>query len=190
MTYPAIASRRPSFKGMAIGGIVLASVVSAPAYAATQGTLGATSTGSVAISASVPNRARIGGLTDVTFLTQDPNTAINSAQNVCVWSNTATKGYTITASGSGTANAFTLANGALSVPYAVQWAASSGQTTGTALTPATASAGLVSTATNQTCASGPTSSASLIVNIATTDLGSMQAATTYTGTLTLVVSPQ
>jgi hypothetical protein len=72
----------------------------------------------------------------------------------------------------------------------VQWSGSSGQTSGSALTSGTASTGFVSTATNQTCASGPTSSASLIVNIATTDLGAMQAATSYTGTLTLLVTPQ
>ena len=189
MTNSAILMRK-ALTAMTSVGIALTAATATPAFAATQGTLGATSSGSVTISASVPNRARITGLADVSFLTQDPNTAATNAQNVCVWSNTATKGYTITASGSGAANAFTLANGALTVPYSVQWAATSGQTTGTALTAATASAGLVSTATNQTCASGPTSSASLIVNIATTDLGTMQAATTYTGALTLVVTPQ
>jgi hypothetical protein len=169
-------------------GIALFSGVNA--YAATQGTTGATSTGSISISASVPSRARISGLSDVAFPNQDPSTAASDAQNVCVWSNTATKGYTIEASGSGAANAFTLANGALTVPYSVEWNASSGQTSGTALTAATPSAGLVSTATHQTCATGPTSSASLIVGISTADLGTMQAATNYTGTLTLLVTPQ
>ncbi len=91
--------------------IVVAALASAPAMAATQGTLGATSTGSVAISASVPNRARITGLTDVAFTSQDPNTAASNAQSICVWSNTATKGYTVTASGSGTSSAFTLSGG-------------------------------------------------------------------------------
>lgn len=181
--------RSSALNGTLIGALALAAITSGTAHAATQGTLGATSTGSITISASVPNRARITGLTDVTFTNQDPNTAASSAQNVCLWSNTATKGYTITATGSGTASAFTLANGTLTVPYSVQWSASSGQTSGTALTAATASAGLVSTATQQTCSSGPTSSASLIAGISTTDLGGMQAATTYTGTLTLVVTP-
>ena len=183
-----------NMKSQLINGSLMCAVAAAAlaggtAHAGTQGTLGATSTGTVAISASVPNRARITGLVDVAFLTQDPNTAASSAQNVCLWSNTATKGYTITASGSGATSAFTLANGTLTVPYSVQWSASSGATTGTALTTATASAGLVSTATQQTCATGVTSSASLIVNIGTSDLGSMQAQTTYTGTLTLLVTP-
>ena len=170
--------------------VMVAAIAGTAAQAATQGTLGATSTGTVTITASVPNRARITGLSDVAFLSQDPNTAATNAQNACVWSNTATKGYTVTATGDGTANAFTLANTTLTVPYTVQWNATSGQPSGTALTAGTASAGLVSTATQQTCASGPTTTSSLIVGISTTALGTMQAATTYTGVLTLVVTPQ
>jgi hypothetical protein len=172
------------------GAFAIAAMSAGAAQAATQGTLGATSTGTVTITASVPNRARITGLADVSFLNQDPTVAASGAQNVCVWSNTATKRYTVTATGDGTSNAFTLANGALTVPYSVQWNATSGQTSGTALATGTASAALTSAATHQTCASGPTASASLIVGIATTDLGAMQAATTYTGVLTLVVTPQ
>jgi hypothetical protein len=57
-------------------------------------------------------------------------------------------------------------------------------TTGSALT------GLKSTASNALCAAGPSSTASMIVKMSTANLQSMQAATTYTGTLTLVVAPE
>src|SRR5690349_12507525 len=164
--------------------------LSGTADAATQGTLGTTSTGSVTISASVPSRIQLTGLTDVAFTNQDPAVAASNAQNVCVWSNSATNGYYVTATGSGAGSAFTLANGALTVPYSVEWAGSSGQTSGTALTAATALHGLTSAATNPTCASGPASSASLIVKISSASLQGMQAAATYTGTLTLVVAPE
>lgn len=174
--------------------LALATIVSllaaSSASAATQGTLGATSTGSVTINASVPNRVQVSGLTDVAFTNQDPSTAASSAQNVCVWSNTATKGYNVTASGSGAASAFTLANAALTVPYSVEWAGSTGQASGTALVTGTALTGLTSTATNASCASGPGSSASLIVKMSAANLQSMKAATTYTGTLTLLVAPE
>jgi len=169
---------------------VLAGCVSSPSFAASQGSLGATSSGSVTISASVPNRARITGLADVTFTNQDPSVAAANAQSVCVWSNTATKAYTITASGSGTASAFTLSNGTSTVPYGVEWASSGSQTSGTALTAASASASLTSAATGQSCTSGPAASASLIVKIGTTDLGTMSAGSSYTGSLTLLVTPQ
>lgn len=158
------------------------------AHAANQGTLGATSTGDITITASVQARVRITGLADVSWTNQDPGTAATNAQDVCVWSNTSTKGYTVTARGDGASNAFTLANGALTVPYSVQWNASAGQTTGTALTTGSASGTLTSTAaTNQTCTAGK--SASLVVGISAADLGGMQAATSYSGVLTLVVSP-
>lgn len=169
---------------------VAAALATGTAPAATQGTLGTNSTGSVSISASVPNRIQLTGLTDVAFTNQDPSVAASNAQSVCVWSNSSTKGYYITATGSGAASAFTLANGSATVPYSVEWAGSSGQTSGTALTAATALHGLTSTATNPTCASGPASSASLVVRISSADLQAMQAATTYTGTLTLVVAPE
>lgn len=165
--------------------------IAAPADAATQGTLGATSQGSITITATVPNRAQITGLTDINFTNADPTANATSAQNDCVWSNTATKGYSIKATGSGTAGAFTLASGALTpIPYSVQWNQSSGQTSGTALTAGTALAGLVSTATTPTCSSGPSTTSSLVVSIASNDLQNMVAATSYTGTLTLLVTPQ
>ena len=170
--------------------VLAAGLTSGPAAAATQGTAGATSTGSIAISASVPNRARITGLTDVAFLNQDPGTEASSAQDVSVWSNTATKAYTITATGSGAGSAFTLSDGSTTVPYTVEWAATSGQTSGAALASGTASASLTTAAANQTCSSAPTSTASMIVRIGTTDLSTMSAGSTYTGTLTLLVTPQ
>lgn len=174
-------------KGLAL----LAAIAINPgvANAATQGTLGATSTGSIGISATVPGRVQIGGLTDVAFGSVDPATAASSAQDVCVWSNTSGRGYDITASGSGASNAFTLSDGTNTLAYSVEWAATAGQTSGTALAPATALTGLASTATNPTCSSGPAASASLVVKMSAANLQAA-VASSYTGTLTLVVAPQ
>lgn len=181
----------PACKLLLLAGAALACGVTAgPANAAIDGTLGATSTGDITITASIANRARISGLADVTFANQDPATAASNAQDVCVWSNTASGGYTITATGSGTGSAFTLSNGSGTVPYSVEWAATSGQTSGAALTAGSASASLTSAATSQDCSSGPVASASLVVNMATSDLGTMTAGSNYTGTLTLLVTPQ
>jgi hypothetical protein len=145
----------------------------------------------VTINASVPGRVRISGLSDVTFSSVDPSVAASDAQNVCVWSNTSTRGYTITASGSGTASAFTLASGALTpVPYTVEWASSSGQTSGTSLTTGSTLTGQTSAAVNSDCSAGPAASASLVVSIASSTLQSMTAGVTYNGTLTLVVAPE
>ncbi|KRA82686.1 hypothetical protein [Altererythrobacter sp. Root672] len=173
-------------KHLMVLGAFASTFLGSGASAATQGTLGATSTGTVAINASVANRARITGLVDVNFNAVDPSTNASAVQNVCVWSNTATGRYTITASGGGSPSAFTLTGG---IPYAVEWAASGGQSSGTALTSGTASASLTSAATNQSCSTLSTLSASLIVRIASTDLLTMTAGTGYAGTLTLLVTP-
>lgn len=173
-----------------LGCTIWVATAATPASASTQGTLGATSTGSISISVSVANRAQITGLSDVTFTNIDPATAASAAQNNCVWSNTATRGYSITATGSGTSGAFTLANGASTVPYSVQWSQTSGQSTGTALTAGTALTGLATTAANSTCSTSPSTTFSLIVTISAPSLQSMVSATTYTGSLTLIVTPQ
>lgn len=176
--------------GAMAAAIAACALVATPASASNQGSLGATSTGNVTITATVANRAQITGLNDVTFSNVDPGTTATNSQSNCVWSNTATKGYSITATGSGTSGAFTLANGGLSVPYTVQWNASANQTSGTALTSGTPLAGLTTTAANPTCSSSPTTTSSLIVSISSTNLQGMVAATSYTGTLTLLVTPQ
>ena len=142
------------------GACVAAALMPGTAFAATQGTLGATSTGSITIGASIPNRVQLSKLTDVSFTNQDPSVDASSAQDVCVWSNTSTRGYTITATGSGAGNAFTLASGALpAVPYSVEWAPSSGQTAGTVLAAGSTLTGQTSTATNSDCSAGPAASA-------------------------------
>jgi hypothetical protein len=160
-----------------------------PSFAATQGSAGATSTGTVGISATVPGRVQISGLSDIAFGTVDPASAAASAEDVCVWSNTSGRGYTVTATGSGAGNAFALSDGTNSLAYAVEWAGTSGQAAGTALVSGTALGGLSSTATNPTCSSGSAASASLIVKMTAADLQAA-VASSYTGTLTLVVAPQ
>jgi hypothetical protein len=161
------------------------------AEAATQGNLGATSTGTVVINASVPQQVRISGLADVNFVNADPTVDAANAQNVCVWSNNANRRYNITASGSGTAGAFTIGSGALpAIPYSVQWDDVSGATTGTALATGAALGAQTSVATKSNCSDVPGESASLIVRIASADLQDMQASAAYTGTLTLTVAPE
>ncbi|HEY8593335.1 MAG TPA: hypothetical protein VIL42_10810 [Sphingomicrobium sp.] len=134
---------------------------------------------------------QISGLSDFSFGTLDPSTAASSAKNVCVWSNTSTRGYNVKATGSGTGGAFTLSNGSSTLAYGVEWAGSTGQTSGTTLTTNTALTGLTSTAGSPTCASAPTTTASLIVKFSTAQMqAAAGSATAYTGTLNLVVAPE
>lgn len=160
----------------------------APANAATQGSIGSTSSGSVAITATVPNRALITNLADVTFTNADPSVAATNSQGPCVWSNTSTRNYTVTATGSGTSNAFTIASGSSVIPYSVGWANSAGASSLNSLVAGSASSAVASNATNISC--GGSGNSTLKVTIAASDLQDMIATQTYTGTLTLVVTPQ
>ncbi len=125
----------------------------------------------------------------MTFTDVDPASDASSNQNICIYSNTASGGYEIKATGDGAANAFTLANGALTpVAYTVAFDDSPGQSTGSPLTTNVALTGQNSTASNQNCTGGET--ASLIIGVASSELQKMQAGLAYSGTLTLVVAPE
>jgi hypothetical protein len=158
--------------------------------AVTQGTLGETSTGAITITVSVAKVAKISGLSDVSLAAVDPGTTATNTQNVCVWSNTATKGYSITASGSGPGKSFSLANGSMTAPYSVKWNGSSGQASGTLLNPDAALTGLISTATDPSCSSGSATTSSLIVTIDLANLQKMEPEANYSGVLNLIISAQ
>jgi hypothetical protein len=140
--------------------------------------------------AAANDKVRITGLTDVAFgsIANLGADAVRS-QSLCLFSNSSTNGYNVTATGTGSGGAFTLTSGALSLPFDVQWSSSSGQSSGSQLSPNVPLTGQVSTASQQTCSSGPATSASLIVILRATALSSATAGT-YAGTLTLLVSPE
>jgi len=135
---------------------------------------------------------QISGLTDVAFTSLNPLVDATKAQNLCVFSSTTLRGYNVTARGSGAASAFTLtAGGSIpTLPYTVQWSQSSGSSSGTALAVGTPLTGQRSTATNTTCHSGPSTSASLILILRTADLQAALAGVSYAGTLSLTIAPE
>jgi hypothetical protein len=133
---------------------------------------------------------RISGLGDVSFgLITNIASDSASSQSICVYSNSATDSYNVRAIGSGAGGAFTMASGSSSLAYDVEWSSAPGQSNGTALTPNVALSAQVSQARQQTCNSGPSSSASLIVIIRSNALASA-AAGSYAGALTLVIGPE
>lgn len=138
-----------------------------------------------------PSNVRITGLSDLAFNTiTDLNSDTSLAEDVCVFSNSATNGYRVTATGSGSSNSFALsASGGNRLAYEVQWNSQPGQISGTQLTSGSPLTGLVSSATQQSCNNGPSSSASLIVILRA---GALSAAVpgSYTGQLTLLIAPE
>lgn len=134
------------------------------------------------------DRARIQGLSDIAFGTI-ANTVLDSraSQSICVYSNSATGGYAVTANGSGAGGAFLLASGSASLAFEVEWAQAPGQANGTALVANGVLSGLVSTANNQNCAPSGTSASLIVVIRALAASAAMAGA--YAGTLTLIVEP-
>ena len=163
-----------------------------PAFAVpVQGTLGPTSTGSIDIEASIPGLVQVSSLRDVNFDIVDPSVTATDAQNICVFSNTPTRGYNITATGDGAANAFTLANAAAAtIAYSVEFADTTDQTTGDVLAPGTPLTGQTTTAISIACLVVPLAAASLIVSITPEEQQKMVGGQSYTGTLTLLVAPE
>jgi hypothetical protein len=165
--------------------------LASPAFAATQGTPGPTSTGTVTINATITPEVNITNLDDFTFDATSLQTALNTGADsnktdaVCVWSNNVDGSYFITATGDGASNAFTLNDGTRTRAYTVAWTGTSGSAT--ALTAGTKSAQFTSNATAPDC--GGATTATLGIGIANAGIAAMEASTTYSGVLTLLVSP-
>ena len=136
------------------------------------------------------DKARLSGLSDVAFGLITATTDQSSSQSVCAYSSSATGGYSVTALGSGTGGAFTLASPAANMPYDVLWSDTASQTGGTALVAGVAQPGFTSLASQQSCcgSSVPTS-ASLTVVIRSASLTSAGAGD-YTGTLQITIAPE
>jgi len=158
---------------------------------------GATSTATLALaclslwaSPAFADKARITGLADVAFgMIGNLQADAVRSQSLCLYSSASTNGYNVTASGTGPGGAFQLSSGSLSLPFEVQWSSSAGQSSGTQLSPNIPFTGQVSTATQQTCNSGPASTASLIVILRSNALTSATSGT-YSGTVALIVAPE
>lgn len=137
----------------------------------------------------IPPTVNITALSDVpfgTFTAATIGTNQSSAQSLCVYSSLTS--YTIKATGSGSGGAFTISNGSATLAYTVQWAFSGGQTSGTALSAGTGLKGTPGLL-DLLCGLGLlTSHASLIIGLPSANLSAAQAGS-YTGTLSLMVSP-
>jgi hypothetical protein len=145
--------------------------------------------GALSSPASAADKAKISALTDLAFGTLSTSTDTTVSENVCAYSTT--NGYTVTATGDGTASAFTLAGPSFALPYEVRWAATPSANSGTALTAGTASSSFTHPSNlQQSCGGGgPASSATLLVIVRATALGSARAGS-YTGKLTISIAPQ
>ncbi len=185
--------------------VVATCLITRSALAATDGSIGHTSTGTADITLTVDEVALIYGMEDFTLHYTGGISDVTGFKNVCVYTNDAGGGsvgnasdstglYKVTASGDGTGSAFTVANDFVSdvIPYAVQWNDATGGA-GTALLATTQFASPFANA-RITWASGGANggcgadNASYTVTFTAEDILDHPAGN-YTGTLTIVVAP-
>ena len=172
---------------VALSAAMLAGTAIAPALAATNGTIGSSSTGTSTITAFVGSLVRVSAVDDLDLGSWSGSGDLTQADNVCVW--TTTGGYNITATGDGgTGSDFALNNGTQDLAYSVKWGDSAGAATD-GLTSGSPLGGQVSGANSTDCNSGTSLTATVEVEILGADLSSADSGT-YTGVLTLVIAPE
>ena len=168
-------------------------IYSASAHAATQGTPGPTSTGTITINASITPEVNISGLNDITFDATRLITALNTqadatvSDQICVWSNLPDGSFYITATGDGAANSFRLNDGTRTIEYYPFISDSVGKSE--ALNAGIKSSQFTGLADFPDCSGLGFGDVTLDIVLLAADIATMEATTTYTGVLTLLVSP-
>jgi hypothetical protein len=170
--------------GQALAIAAIAALAASEAHAASDGSLGATSQGSLDITLTINSLVQISALDDIALPTY-AGADIAGSDDLCVYSNTG--GYEITATGNGTGQAFELIGSSANIPYTVEWSDSAGAGSGTALTTNVALTGQGGTFSTTDCGGG--NNAQVIVRASEPDLA-VAPADNYTGVLTLLVAPE
>jgi hypothetical protein len=178
---------------LAVTALAVSSLCNSAAYAANDGTLGATSTGDVTITVEKAAVVQISGMTDMDI----PSYTLGDGDQhrettVCVYSSTASGGYKVTVTGSGAAGAYTLTDGSHTLAYTVIWnsgGAGSLGTTGSTLTAGTLSgAKTLASTTSFDCNTNANPTAQLNINFAQAALDAAPAGN-YTGVATVLITP-
>jgi hypothetical protein len=169
----------------------LLAAASQQAFAATQGTLGATSTGTVLASVTISQQYQISGLTDFALGTYSGAGALTANQDVCAYTNDSTRAYHVLVTDSSTMSAtgFSVQNAGATaqIPYTLKWNNAIGTTGNVALAYNTLLAGANANIVSATCTTGG-KSANLQINMIATDLQAAPAGS-YSTTITMVVEP-
>ncbi|MDF2444827.1 MAG: hypothetical protein K0S46_63 [Moraxellaceae bacterium] len=141
----------------------------------------------VTLSVVIPAIIRVSNINDLVLGTFNGVSNMVASDTICIYKNGGAL-YGVTATGSGAAGAFTVANGASVAPYTVTWQDNVGTVALSAGVQA-ASRGNANTVST-TCGGGATDNATVTVTItAASLLGAMQPGL-YSGVLTLMVIPQ
>lgn len=167
-------------------------------FAATQGTLGGSSTGSVLITLNINPAIQISNLTDIVinYVVGVSSGNATGFSPACVYSNSTTKNYSIKATSTnasgGNMRVSTGGGSPSYINYTAQWFTNPNATGGTpvSLTNGTAVniSGATANNTSPNCSNGASNNASVLITFLSADLSSATQGS-YTDTLTLLVTP-
>ena len=149
--------------------------------APTQGTLGATSSGTSDVTIIKENAVQITGVADLdlgTHATLAADVSVND--DVCVFNSTATYSITVSSANGG----FNLSDGTNNIPYSVDWSSGGAAV---ALTDGALLGSLTGDRTSLNC--GGSTNANFSATVAAADFNAAGPGT-YTDTLTLLVKPE
>ncbi len=157
-------------------------------FAASDGVVGATSTGTASVLMTIPKMIRARSFANFPMGNYNGNGNLNRNDNLRISTNygTATRTYRVTASGSGTGSAFTITNGTTPLAYNAYFNDATGIVGRIALT---ATVPLTAQANASKPLSSNTNNANLSIEILQADLQSVDSGA-YTGIITLVFAPE
>lgn len=159
------------------------------AQAARQGSLGSTSSGTISISVSVAAQARVSGARDMEFADDDSEGVQIRSRDLCMSSYSLARSFRVAAIGSGPEGALELSSGSDTLAYSARWLLP-GNPNPRSL-PATDGPGgnIDASPSPLECRSG-TGLARLTVALDDPRPSSDETRAPYTGTLTLLLSPE
>ena len=160
------------------------------AIAATDGTLGATSTGRANLTVTVSREMRVSNLNDLALGTYDPAAApLTGIETLCVFDN-ATTGYQVTLSSANGAGAFEMHNGTSVVVYNVDYDDSGLGTNFVAATEGVPLTGRTNADTvNDTCITRGSDNARIRIRVFNTGVTGVDTNGTHNDTLTVLIAP-
>jgi hypothetical protein len=156
-------------------------------WAAADGSLSSTSTGTTVITITIPALVQISGLSDITLNPATIDTDVAGSTTACIYSNQSATpgGYVVTAtSGTGGAGSFLTTDGSNNLAYTATWNDGSGAVSLTSGTTLTGQTGADQTQVD--CSGG--SNATFAINFAAANMQGVPQGT-YTDTVTLLIEP-
>jgi len=168
------------------GVVTLLAVAGHQALAATDGTLGATSTGTSDVSLTINQSYQISGVSDLALGAWSGTGDLSGNDDVCVYTNDASAGYQVNITNS--TGSFTVANAGAtaSVPFAVKWNSTTGTSGNQAVTYNSPLAGTGANTSSTNCGGG--NDANFEVSVLAADL-SAAPADSYSSTLSITIEP-